>query len=192
MSCVFLILSFVFSINTAIAEEKIMTVKDDTQQTSTLAPTVIVDPAAENKPVSFNSVGSSKAHKSPAIAYSSPMPSTTATLLKALGGLVIVVLTIFAASALAKRVGLTNVSLRKRIQVRENVVVGSKERLVLIDFAGQSLLLGVTAGSISLIKSVPQSSVGGQDLAKKENSLGAKTAIDFQQKLNAFLLKGQQ
>jgi flagellar protein FliO/FliZ len=119
------------------------------------------------------------------------MPSTTATLLKALGGLMVVVCTIFLASALAKRVGLTNVSLRKRIQLRENVVVGNKERLVLVDFAGQSLLLGVTAGSISLLKTVPQINVG-QNVAAKENSLGAKTALDFQQKLNAFLLKGQQ
>ncbi len=200
IKCGFLILTLLMGVHSAGAEEVTPELLQNNQPASPeFDEAAVVKDMSEVKdisveqdlPVSFNNALTRPATTPSPVVYPSAMPSTSATLLKALGGLIVVVLTIFAASALAKRIGLTNVSLRKRIQVRENVVVGNKERLVLIDFAGQSLLLGVTTGSISLLKSVPQVHID-QTSASKENALGAKTAIDFQQKLNAFLLKGQQ
>ncbi len=39
-------------------------------------------------------------------------------------------------------------NLNGRIKVTESVAVGPKERIVLVDFEGQSLLIGVSAGGL--------------------------------------------
>ena len=115
-------------------------------------------------------------------------PQFAASIIKMLGGLAVVVTFIFLVAALARRTGLTQMVKYKKIHLRETIAIGTKERLVLVDFYGQSLLLGVSQGSIALLKTVPQS----QNEVTEPTSLGAKTVTDFQQKLNAFLLKGQK
>ncbi|HEY7772668.1 MAG TPA: flagellar biosynthetic protein FliO [Marinagarivorans sp.] len=104
--------------------------------------------------------------------------------------LIVVVGLIFAVAALLKRAGLSSLNRGKQLVLRESLSVGAKERLVVVDFAGESLLLGVASGKVSLVKSVPLLGVDSSDLPAAH--LGARNPLDFQHKLNEFLLKGQK
>ena len=144
-----------------------------------------VEPSAQAASVTSNLLSLRSAEK---FIQPPSAPQFATSIIKMLGGLAVVVTFIFLVAALARRTGLTQMVKYKKIHLRETIAIGTKERLVLVDFYGQSLLLGVSEGSIALLKTVPQS----QNEVTEPTSLGAKTVTDFQQKLNAFLLKGQK
>lgn len=104
--------------------------------------------------------------------------------------LIFVVGVILAAAAILKRSGLSPLNRGKQLVLRESLSVGSKERLVVVDFAGESLLIGVASGKVNLVKSVPLLGVDNSSLPAAH--LGARNPLDFQHKLNEFLLKGQK
>jgi len=55
-----------------------------------------------------------------------------------------------------------------RIKISESVAVGPKERIVLLDFEGQSLLIGVSAGGLMQID--PNLTVDHATLANNSNA----------------------
>lgn len=116
--------------------------------------------------------------------------SPSRSIVKVIGALGVVLLIIFAVANIAKRTGFTTINRGKKMVLRETLSVGAKERLVVVDFAGESLLIGVASGKVNLVKSVPLLGFDSSELPAPH--LGAKTAMDFQNKLNEFLLKGQK
>lgn len=104
--------------------------------------------------------------------------------------LIVVVGLIFAVAAVLKRAGLSSLNRGKQLVLRESLSVGAKERLVVVDFAGESLLIGVASGNVNLVKSVPLLGVDSSNSPAAH--LGARNPLDFQHKLNEFLLKGQK
>lgn len=126
----------------------------------------------------------------PSSTLSSSGMSPSRSIVKVIGALGVVLLVIFGVASIAKRTGLTAINRSKKLVLRETLTVGSKERLVVVDFAGESLLIGVASGKVSLVKSVPLLGFDSSELPAPH--LGAKTAMDFQHKLNEFLLKGQK
>lgn len=111
-------------------------------------------------------------------------------LIKVFIGLAIVLSIIGLLAWLSNKAGINRLTQHKKIHLRESLNLSAKEKLVIVDFSGESLLLGVTTGKISLLKSVSQLPVAKGD--EEKPVLGAKNALDFQHKLNEFLLKGGQ
>lgn len=116
--------------------------------------------------------------------------SPARSIIKVLGALMVVLLVIVVVAGLLKRTGFTALKRGKQLVLRETLNVGAKERLVVVDFAGESLLIGVASGKVNLVKAVPMLGFDSSELPSPH--LGAKTAMDFQHKLNEFLLKGQK
>lgn len=108
---------------------------------------------------------------------------------KAAGGLLLMVGVLFGVAYIAKRKGLMRNGGRRKLILRETLSLGAKEKLVVVDFAGESMVVGITAHNIRLIRSVKKSEAEDYEANPQ---LGAKTAFDFQTKLNDFLLKGSQ
>ena len=108
---------------------------------------------------------------------------------KATGGLVFVLGVIVVVALIAKRTGVAGLASGRRMAVRESLSLGAKERLVLVDYDGQRMMLGVSSGQINVLKTsdiaIPTDEPG-------DPKLGAKNSLDFQQKLNEFLMKGQR
>lgn len=119
-----------------------------------------------------------------------PSISMSEVVVKVVIGLGIVLVVIGLLAWLSNKTGINRLANNKKIRLRESVSLSSKEKLVIVDFAGESLLLGVGGGKVSLLKSVPQLPLTQAQQSK--SSLGAKNALDFQHKLNEFLLKGSQ
>lgn len=108
---------------------------------------------------------------------------------KAGGGLLLMLSLLFLVAYLAKRKGLMQGRGQRRLLLRETLNLGPKEKLAVIDFAGESMVVGITAHSIRLIRAVKNDESDGYE---SNPELGAKTAFDFQTKLNDFLLKGSR
>jgi flagellar biosynthetic protein FliO len=53
---------------------------------------------------------------------------------------------------LLARIGIGKTSSNSRLRIRQSVPIGARERLVLLEFDGNEYLLGVTAGSISVLE----------------------------------------
>lgn len=123
-------------------------------------------------------------------ANNQPSISMSEVVVKVVIGLGIVLVVIGLLAWLSNKTGINRLANNKKIRLRESVSLSSKEKLVIVDFAGESLLLGVGGGKVSLLKSVPQLPLTQAQQSK--SSLGAKNALDFQHKLNEFLLKGSQ
>jgi flagellar protein FliO/FliZ len=119
-----------------------------------------------------------------------PQVSVYKSIIKVIGALMLVLCIIFLLAVVVKRSGFQGGSRGKKIVIRESLSLGPKEKLVLVDFAGESLLIGVAAGRVSLVKSTPLLKDKIESPARC--TLGARNAIDFQHKLNEFLLKGQK
>jgi len=101
---------------------------------------------------SADSLGESAANMTPAVPTAAKMaePSQVATLASMLGGLILVLLLIFALAYLLRRFNLvpTTNGVLKTIAVTS---LGQKERLVLVQVGEQQYLLGVSSQQVSLI-----------------------------------------
>ncbi|MFT5788914.1 MAG: flagellar protein FliO/FliZ [Shewanella sp.] len=85
-----------------------------------------------------------------ATAEKSSAPSSVATLASMVGGLIVVLLLIFALAYMVKRLNLvpSNQGVLKTIAVTP---LGQKEKLVLVEVDGQQYLLGVTPHQVNLV-----------------------------------------
>jgi flagellar protein FliO/FliZ len=93
---------------------------------------------------------SALAQSAPAAQAASPMTS----LFQGLFGLVIVVGLIFAAGWLLKKVGPRATS-TTAVRVLGGASVGPRERVVVVQFGDQTLLLGVASGQVNLLHAAP-------------------------------------
>ncbi|WP_394202191.1 FliO/MopB family protein [Marinagarivorans algicola] len=165
----------------------------------TVAPTPIssVAPTSSNASIDSTSASDSSlsgSHSGGHVGYSRRESyasiSKAELLMKVVLGLVFVLGVIGLLAWLSKKTGIYRLANHKKICLRESVNLSNKEKLILVDFAGESLLLGVGGGRITLIKSIPELPTAKAESVK--TSLGANNALDFQHKLNSFLLKGGQ
>ncbi len=104
-----------------------------------------------------------------AVAESSTEPAynsvTTGTILQTLLALILVIVAIFASSWVIKRLNsrIGGTSLRSG-KIISTCALGNRERLIVIDFQNQRLLLGVTTSNVNLIKDLTD------QLGKDENT----------------------
>lgn len=121
--------------------------------------------------------------------------STKDVLLKVFFGLFIVLGLITVIAWLSKKTGIHRLANNKNIKLKETLSLTSKEKLVVVDFYGESLLLGVGPGGIALLKSVPEQSFeknGSSNDVSSQSSLSANNEKDFKNKLNEFIMKGSR
>lgn len=118
-----------------------------------------------------------------------PSGSTRSAITKAIGGLAFVLIIITVIAYFAKRMGITGLSQGRGMKLRESLSIGAKERLVIVDYAGERLILGVSPGQVNLLKIME--AVDASD-EPGDPQLAARNPLDFQQKLNHFLMKGQR
>jgi flagellar protein FliO/FliZ len=104
---------------------------------------------------------------------SSQSVSSSASLLSLALGLILIVALILALGWLARRMGQGGLLGNKHIKVVSAMPLGTRERLVLVDVAGQQLLLGVTATQITHLHSFaepvvdPEAPVVSSDFSRK-------------------------
>jgi flagellar protein FliO/FliZ len=75
--------------------------------------------------------------------------------MQAVFGLLVVLAIMLGALWLLKRVGLARPMANQPLKVVGGVSVGSRERVMLVEVAGQWLVVGVAAGSVSLLAQLP-------------------------------------
>lgn len=97
------------------------------------------------------------------------------------GGLILVLGTIFVLTFIVKKTGLYRLSSGKKIKIIESLVVGNKEKLILVKVNGQQILIGATSSSISKIKEFQEHEV--DDLEQDG------TQINFSKRLKDSLSK---
>ncbi|MCE2981736.1 MAG: flagellar biosynthetic protein FliO [bacterium] len=88
-----------------------------------------------------------------------PSPVTFAGLLQVLLGLALVLAAIVATGWLLRRIGPSQ-SAGGLLRVVGGVMVGPRERLVVVEVGEQWLILGVAAGSVNLLQTVPRGTAG--------------------------------
>jgi flagellar protein FliO/FliZ len=86
----------------------------------------------------------------------SPGASTTVDLVKTALGLAIVLAAIFACAWLARRVRDGAPSTRALVRVISQVILGSKQRLALVEVGENWILVGVTPAQISVLHVLPK------------------------------------
>ena len=107
-------------------------------------------------------------------------PDVTASLLKVIGGLLLVVLAIFGSAWFYRRYGNATSIHSDSLKVIGGVSMGQKERVVLMQVGDEQLLLGVSPGRIQTLHVLPkpiatQSTSSGNE--KKKFSEQLSTAI---------------
>lgn len=102
-----------------------------------------------------------------------PSPVTFSGLLQVLLGLALVVAAIVATGWLLRRIGPSQ-SAGGLLRVVGGVMVGPRERLVVVEVGEQWLVLGVAAGSVNLLQALPK----GAGSPAAGASAGAGGALD--------------
>lgn len=86
-------------------------------------------------------------------AEAAPLSTTgTGQMLTVIGALLLVIAAIYASVWGIKRLGHFSQQGGEQLKVVSGLMVGPKERVVLVDCAGQKLLLGVAAGQVNLLQ----------------------------------------
>ncbi len=81
----------------------------------------------------------------------SPVSSGSEQMLTVIGALILVIAAIYASVWGIKRLGNFTQQGSGQLKIISGLMVGPKERVVLIDVAGQKLLLGVASGQVNLL-----------------------------------------
>ena len=89
--------------------------------------------------------------------------SGTAYVGQVLMGLLAVLLLIVALGWLLKRFGQGGLLANQHMKVVASMPLGTRERLLVVDIAGQQLLLGISAGTISTLHTFPEPVIGTND-----------------------------
>lgn len=88
----------------------------------------------------------------PHVANTAPAePASLSQLLQVAGGLLLVVITIFALAWLLRRVGMASGVAGSVLRVLGVLSVGQREKLVLVQVGDKQLLVGVTPGSVTTL-----------------------------------------
>ena len=104
-----------------------------------------------------------------------------AGLLQAGFGLAVVLALIFLCGWAARRFGLQQTGSGRLIKVVSSAMVGTRERVVVVEIAGSWLVLGVAAGQVSALHTMPAGSLPDALPAAARNDFGGAGA--FSQKL---------
>lgn len=84
-----------------------------------------------------------------------PPPPAGGGMLQALAGLLVVVGLIFLLAWAARRIGLQRLTGSGVVKVVSSTAVGTRERVVVVEVAGNWLVLGVTAGQVNTLHTLP-------------------------------------
>lgn len=124
-----------------------------------------------------------------------PSPlNTSATITQTLLGLGVVLVMIFALVWLLKRVGYGGYQPSNMMKVKASLPLSHKEKLILVDVAGEQLLIGVAPGFVGHIKSLDKLPAA-QPAAVAEHSLqkiNPTFADVLTEKLKVALKKGEK
>ncbi len=111
-----------------------------------------------------------------------PMPNQSAYMLQVLLGLLFVIGLVFALAWLLKRVGQGTLVASQQMKVVAALPMGTRERIALVEVAGQHLLLGITPTQINTLHIFDEP----VDL----DASGQSSTSDFSAKLKEILSKG--
>ncbi len=118
----------------------------------------------ENTTLDKSTLPSFLQHESPKVENKAESAATSRmAILKTLAGLGVTVLVILVFSYLAKKFGLQNINNNKHMHVVSSLSLGQKERAVLIQVNHQTLLIGVSQGSVNLLKTIEAPDMHIQD-----------------------------
>ncbi len=117
-----------------------------------------------------------------AIQSTSALPSSGLYVLQVLLGLGFVVVLIFVAAWLMKRVGHGSLMGASHMRIMATLAIGTKERLAIVDVAGTQILLGVTSQSINTLHTFDTPIISTEKV---------KSDSDFSEKLKEILARGE-
>jgi flagellar protein FliO/FliZ len=92
--------------------------------------------------------------QAPGLALAEPA-TATGMVIQAVFGLVVVLAIMLGALWVLKRVGLARPMANQPLKVVGGVSVGNRERVMLVEVAGQWLVVGVAPGSVTLLSQMP-------------------------------------
>lgn len=142
---------------------------------------------------SANQTTTPSAYTPPAAAASVPASApldARGALIKTLGGLFIIVAVILGCAFVTKKWLIQPFSSNNTLQLVAQLTLGPKEKIVIIDVAGQQLVVGITAYNIRTLTQLSQPIVLEQKL---EVPLGfSPVGGEFAKKLQEFMTKGKQ
>lgn len=96
----------------------------------------------------------------PTVASPPPAPPVGGGMLQALAGLLVVVGLIFLLAWAARRIGLQRLTGSGVVKVVSSTAVGTRERVVVVEVAGNWLVLGVTASQVNTLHTLPAQAAG--------------------------------
>lgn len=96
---------------------------------------------------------------------SAPPPPAGGGMLQALAGLLVVVGLIFLLAWAARRIGLQRLTGSGVVKVVSSTAVGTRERVVVVEVAGNWLVLGVTASQVNTLHTLPAQAAGPAPVA---------------------------
>lgn len=110
-----------------------------------------------------------------------PKPNPGANLMSVMFGLLVIVALIFALAWLVRKMGQGGLTNNSTIKIVAAMPLGTRERLVVIDVAGQQLLLGITATQINTLHVFPEPVIDRPDNSS-QSEFGKKLLAILQQK----------
>jgi flagellar protein FliO/FliZ len=119
-------------------------------------------------------------------AAAAPTPSAAGGLLQAGFGLVVVLALVFACAWVVRRLGLPVTGGGRQVKVVASAAVGQRERVVVVEVGGECLVLGVAAGSVRHLHTLPAGALAPQVGQAASAPSGFDGAL-FAQKLRATL-----
>lgn len=109
----------------------------------------------------FLALGAARAFAAlPTVASPPPAPPAGGGMLQALAGLLVVVGLIFLLAWAARRIGLQRLTGSGVVKVVSSTAVGTRERVVVVEVAGNWLVLGVTASQVNTLHTLPAQAAG--------------------------------
>lgn len=128
----------------------------------------------------------------------SRVPETSSLLLQTLLGLTVVVCMIFAMGWLARRMNLTGLQRNQHCRILATMPVSAREKVILVDIAGQQLVLGIAPGRITTLHAFDKPVIDADKpvstavAVKSHSRLAAKSPAEFSRKLAEFLGQGNR
>lgn len=123
----------------------------------------------------------------PTVATATPEPARSlgvAGMLQAGLGLIVVLALIFLCGWVARRFGLQQTGGNRLLKVISSVMVGTRERVVVVEVSGQWLVLGVAAGQVRALHSMPAATSAETTATPAANAfVGLPGASAFSQKM---------
>ncbi len=88
---------------------------------------------------------------------------TDTTVVQIIGGLLVIVLLILAIAAVFRHLGFSGITRSGSMKIKSCLALSSKEKLVLVEVEGEQLLIGVSPGCVSHVKTLRPPSAVLQD-----------------------------